>query len=199
MFRCSHVKHIWWEAFASSRLIVICFAVFYVLIQLLFKFIKMKRQLEATTYIMSAFFPPFSVPSFLLALQQNSITLILPYNHFSSPRLDSFPGLTEKSLITLWPWLPLPHFPSHSLRLIPPKQPVRLSHLYFRKKNTQTPVKTCEPRSIWQSDMYTFALLARRPAATVAQTQTHKRETNFIPAVVISLAGLTIKAFHFWS
>lgn len=51
--------------FASSRLIVICFAVFYVLIQLLFKFKIMKRQLEATADIMSAFFPlslshPFS-------------------------------------------------------------------------------------------------------------------------------------------
>lgn len=157
MFRCSHVKHIWWEAFASSGLIVICFAVFYVLIQLLFKFIKMKRQLEATTDIMSAFFPPFSVPSFLLALQQNSITLIFPYNHFSSPRLDSFPGLTEKSLITLWPWLPLPHFPSHSLRLIPPEQPVRLSHLYFRKKkhtNTCQNVWTPFNLTIWHTHLH---------------------------------------------
>lgn len=34
--------------------------------------------------------------SSLLALQLNSITLMLPYNHFSSLRLDSFPGLTEK-------------------------------------------------------------------------------------------------------
>lgn len=48
---------------------------------------------------------PLSYPSFDLSLQQNSITLTLPYNHFSSLRLDSFPGQTEKSLITLWPWL----------------------------------------------------------------------------------------------
>lgn len=48
---------------------------------------------------------PLSYSSFHLSLQQNSITLTLPYNHFSSLRLDSFPGQTEKSLITLWPWL----------------------------------------------------------------------------------------------
>ena len=42
------------------------------------------------------FFPFLALQSFLLALQQNSITLIPPYNHFSSPRPDSFPRLTEK-------------------------------------------------------------------------------------------------------
>lgn len=65
-----------------------------------------KRQLVATADNMSMlFFSLLSFPSYPLALQQNSITLILPYNHFSSPRLDSFPALTGKSLITLWPWL----------------------------------------------------------------------------------------------
>lgn len=54
--------------------------------------------------IMSAH-SPLSYSSFHLSVQQNSITLTLPYNHFSSLRLDSFPGQTEKSLITLWPWL----------------------------------------------------------------------------------------------
>lgn len=54
---------------------------------------------------------PLSYSSFHLSLQQNSITLTLLYNHFSSLRLDSFPGQTEKSLITLWPWLT----PSHLL------------------------------------------------------------------------------------
>lgn len=40
---------------------------------------------------------PLSYSSFHVCLQQNSITLTLPYNHFSSLRLDSFPGQTEKT------------------------------------------------------------------------------------------------------
>ena len=168
---CSHVKHIWWETFASSRLIVICVAVFYVLIQLLFKFKIMKRQLEATTDFMSVFF--FLSPSFLLALQQNSITLILPYNHFSSPRLDSFPGLTEKSLITLWPWLCLPHFPSHALRLIPPERPVCLSHLYFGKHTNTCPnVWTPFNLTIWHVHICTSGTQARCHSGTNTGTQT---------------------------
>lgn len=62
---------------------------------------SVENQNNQTTSIISAeiIFMLFSflrLQSSLLALQLNSITLMLPYNHFSSLRLDSFPGLTEK-------------------------------------------------------------------------------------------------------
>lgn len=56
-----------------------------------------KRTGNYCWYHVCAFFTLLSQPFPLLSLQQNSITLILPYNHFSSLRLDSFPGLTEKA------------------------------------------------------------------------------------------------------
>lgn len=104
-----------------------------------------KRTGNYCWYHVCAFFTPLSQPFPLLSLQQNSITLILPYNHFSSLRLDSFPGLTEKSLITLWPWLSPPsHFLSYIHCIIPPEQTGLSRFSLFH--NTQAPVQMCEPQ-----------------------------------------------------
>lgn len=137
---------------------------------------------------------PLSYSSFHLSLQQNSITLTLPYNHFSSLRLDSFPGQTEKSLITLWPWLtpfhllwfPLsrrhPRWTSPSLYVslslaLPPHLHFTTCEHLFKRDNPQA---TCPNLHLWRATPACEVISCKAPGTLCPlQPHTHPPLTSF--------------------